>query len=84
MHTLRPENIIPLLVPQRQSDPAGAADRSQGKQLGRRNRVTVSLLHSPPLTQHHVIAGDQIPKMTKRTSVWSLQCLEPLLGLTKP
>lgn len=65
MRTLRPENIIPLLVPKRQGDPAGAADGGQGEQLGRRDRVTVSLLHSPPLTQHHVIARDQIPETTK-------------------
>ena len=61
------------MVPKRQGDPAGAADGGQGEQLGRRNRVTVSLLHSPPLTQHHVIARDQIPGKPKRASV---QCLQ--------
>lgn len=52
------------MVPKRQGDPAGAADGGQGEQLGRRNRVTVSLLHSPPLAQHHVVARDQIPGKT--------------------
>lgn len=74
MHTLGPENIIPFLVSKRQSDATGTTDRGQGKQLGRRHGVTVSLLHSPPLTQHHVIAGDQIPEMTKNQLSVSLQC----------
>lgn len=74
MHTLGPENIIPFLVPKCQSDTTGTTDRGQGKQLGRRHGVTVSLLHSPPLTQHHVIAGDQIPEMTKSQHSVSLQC----------
>lgn len=65
LRALGPENIIPLLVSERQGDPAGAADRGQGEQLGRRNRVTVSLFHGPPLTQHHVVAGDEIPGRTK-------------------
>lgn len=74
MHTLGPENIIPFLVPKCQSDATGTTDRGQGKQLGRGHGVTVSLLHCPPLTQHHMIAGDQIPEMTKSRHSVSLQC----------
>lgn len=74
MHTLGPENIIPFLVPKCQSDATGTTDRGQGKQLGSGHGVTVSLLHSPPLTQHHVIAGDQIPEMTKSRHSVFLQC----------